>query len=260
MISERELCREARRVLRRLASGGAVLARGEDGRFRVLRGNKPERGVGAVDAPVVAGFLTRDWISALGTVPESYRLSEAGAAWLRRAEADGDPFAAQHQIRKRRLIVDEQGIERLATINAAESPLARLRAHGLIDPAQFEAGERLRRDYTLALLSPRLGVDLSAQVSFGKRGAKPERLIADTVLAAKQRFSRAMIAVGPVLNDLLFDVCCALTGLEEAERQFGWPLRAAKVVLCLALDRLALHYGLIVVAPSHARMRRWSAE
>ncbi len=69
-----------------------------------------------------------------------------------------------------------------------------------------------------------------------------------------------MEAVGPPLNDLLFDVCCALLGLEEAERAFGWPSRAAKVVLGLALDRLALHYGLVVTAPARARMRSWRIE
>lgn len=260
MIAERELCREARRILRKLMGEGSRLARAANGKYLVWRGDRPDSSRSLCAPEFVAGFRARDWIAPLGTVPESYRLSEAGAAWLRRGEADGDPYAAQHQLRTRRRIVDADGVERWATANEAESPLGRLHARKLIDQAQFAAGERLRRDYTLAQLSPRLGVDLEAPVVAGLRGLKREAPLADTVLAAKQRFARAMESVGPGLNDLLFDVCCAMLGLEESERAFGWPARAGKAVLAIALDRLALHYGLVVTAPARARMRSWKLD
>jgi hypothetical protein len=260
VIAERELCREAQRIFRKLLSGGTRLVRMANGKYIVHRAGRPERSTSLCAAEFVAAFRTRDWIAPCGTEPESFALSEVGAAWLRRCEADGDPYAAQHQIRKRRLIVDAEGVERVVVVNEAESPLERLRARKLIDTAQWEAGERLRRDYTLALLEPRLGVDLTAMSAFGKRGAAREKHLADTVLAAKQRFGRAMKAVGPGLNDLLFDVCCALVGLEDAERRFGWPARAGKAVLAIALDRLALHYGMAITAPSYAPMRSWKME
>ena len=260
MISERELYREARRVLRKLVAEGRSLVRMANGKYLVHRGAHPEHSRSLVAPEFVAAFRVRDWLVPLGTVPESFRLSEAGAAWLRRTQADGDPYRAQHQILVRRTIVDADGIERPALVNDAESPLARLHARKLIDAAQCEAGERLRRDYTIAQLSPRLGVDLTQPLMPGVRGAKPDVLLADAVLAAKQRFAAAMKAVGPVLNDLLFDICCAMVGLEDAERQFGWPSRAGKAVLAIALDRLALHYGLVVTAPSRGRMRGWRVD
>ena len=67
------------------------------------------------------------------TTPQSFVLSEAGAAWLRRTFADGDPFAAQHQLRTRHMMIDAQGFEHLVTANEAESPMARLKARNLID-------------------------------------------------------------------------------------------------------------------------------
>jgi len=257
MIAGGELQREARRVLRKLLGEGASLVRLDDGRYTIEKDGARDRL--RVTQPYVSGFRARDWISPCGTAPQSFVLSDAGAAWLRRAFAEHDPFAAQHQMRVPRMIVDPDGLERIVNANEAESPVSRLKARNMIDAAQFDAAERLRRDYTIAQLAPRLGVDLTAPTVIGRRGQK-ELALTETVIAAKQRFSRAMAAVGPGLNDLLFDVCCHLIGLEDAEEDLGWPRSAGKVVLTLALDRLALHYGMIVTAPSHGRMRSWQAE
>jgi hypothetical protein len=260
MISAQELQREARRVFRRLLAEDSVLVRASDGWFGVLLNGKPDRPRTRVKPELVAGFRARDWIAPRRTTPESYILSAAGAGWFLRTLSDGDPYAAQHQLRVRRAIVDAQGIEREVTVDEGESPLTRLRTRKLIDAVQCEAGERLRRDYTLAQLSPRLGVDLTAPIVLGKRGAQRSDTLTETVLAAKQRFSLAMRAVGPGLSDLLFDVCCHLAGLEDAERSYGWPSRAGRVVLVIALDRLVLHYGMRVTGPRHAPIRSWQAD
>jgi|KBSMisStaDraftv2_1062788.scaffolds.fasta_scaffold483014_2 hypothetical protein len=169
-----------------------------------------------------------------------------------------DRFVRQHQQRVRRLIKGPDGKQQLVVVNQAESPLARLRQRNFINALQFDAGERLRHDFTIARIAPRLGIDLGAPILRKARGQQGATLLNDTVLAAKQRFSAAMRAVGPGLNALLFDVCCHLRGLEEAERAKGWPQRSAKVVLGIALDRLADHYGMRIAGT--ARLRGWQKE
>jgi len=255
---EGEIAREARRVFRGLTDPGAYLTPNGPDDFRLVsRGEMTAQRTAPVTAAIVEAFLRRGWIKRAGP-PRCFVLSDSGRGWLLRAIADEEPFAAQHRILRTRVVKDGQGVERRVVVDEGESPLTRLKTRGLIDGAQFDAGEKLRRDFTLAQMMPRLGVDYEAPIVLGRRGLKRDEQFSDFVLAAKQRFNAAMQAVGAGLSDLLFDVCCHWRGLEDAERANQWPSRSARVVLGIALDRLADHYGMRPVG--RARMRGWSME
>ena len=51
-----------------------------------------------------------------------------------------------------------------------------------------------------------------------------------------------MAAAGKGLADILWRVVCACEGLPDAERALGWPSRSGKLVLKLALERVADFY------------------
>ncbi|MBB5711942.1 DUF6456 domain-containing protein [Sphingomonas xinjiangensis] len=133
---------------------------------------------------------------------------------------------------------------RRVTVNLGESPLGWLRSRGHVDARQFEAGERLRADYEMASLGARVTMRWDTSPRSPGRGG-PEALDPTLAqIAAKRRFDAALAAVGPGLGDVLWRVVCAGEGLAVAEKGLGWPARAGKLVLGLALDRLAAQYGL----------------
>lgn len=155
-------------------------------------------------------------------------------------------------------------------VNECESPLAwlarRKDANGkpMIDASQFAAGERLRADFTRAAMTPRVGANLTSPVAHSRRsgGGEDAAHFSDLVIAAKERLNHALDAAGPEFSGLLLDVCCFLKGLETVEHERRWPRRTSKIVLGLALDRLARHYGIAtkIVGKNRAPFRSWQAE
>ena len=132
---------------------------------------------------------------------------------------------------------------RTVTVNLAESPLVWLHARGHLPDRLLDAGEKLRADYERAQLSASVTMrwDPVRVKTTGERGlSATERQI-----AARQRFNGAIAAAGRGLEDILWRVVCAGEGLPEAEKTLGWPARSGKLVLKIALERVADFYRIV---------------
>lgn len=132
---------------------------------------------------------------------------------------------------------------RSVTVNLGESPLTWLHARGHLSTRQLDAGERLRADWERAQLAPSVTMRwdvVRAPRGSGNGGAAP----GERQLAAKARFDAAVALAGPGLADVLWRVVCAGESLPMAERALAWPVRSGKLVLRLALDRVADFYRL----------------
>ncbi len=159
-----------------------------------------------------------------------------------------------------------EGMSRTLAVNLDESPLASLMrrknktgaAYLTID--EFNAGERLRADFTKGCLMQRVTANWGAAVSGGRRGASDGLAgLTDNALAARMRLEKALASVGPELSGVLVDVCCYLKGIEQVELERQWPVRSAKLMLKTALGTLARHYN-----PTSQRgkseMRHWGGD
>jgi hypothetical protein len=132
---------------------------------------------------------------------------------------------------------------RSVTVNMVESPLGWLFVRGLVTKRQFDAGERLRADWERAQLSPRVTMAWdAAPVARGRGGSASEPDLTGAQIDAGRRFDGAVKSAGPGLADILWRIVCAGEGMRDAETALGWPARAGKLVLALALDRVADFY------------------
>ncbi|MDP3676731.1 MAG: DUF6456 domain-containing protein [Novosphingobium sp.] len=130
---------------------------------------------------------------------------------------------------------------RSATVNLGESPLTWLHARGHLSDRQLDAGERLRADWERALLAPSVTMSWNP---VRHKGGGGDLTPGERQLAAKARFDAAVARAGPGLADVLWRVACAGESLPVAEKALAWPVRSGKLVLRLALDRVAEFYRL----------------
>ncbi len=261
--------RVAARALERLAEPESFLmvARGAQKAGVFCRKNKFRRPLSLLTLEMAAELAARDWVrpSSRSAVSTKYAITEAGRAWLRRQRAEAEaqaapivaqsasPFAEQHAVRGERRVARADGGADVIRVNLGESPLGWLATRRGPDGAAFltteevEAGERLRGDFERAQMGPRVAQDWSSFLT-PRDSAGPGRGPAEGPSAARERVGGALAALGPGLADAALRACCFLEGLEAVERRMGWSARSGKVVLKIALQRLAAHYGSPAVA------------
>lgn len=129
---------------------------------------------------------------------------------------------------------------RSVTVNLAESPLTWLHARGHLEDRHFAAGELLRADYERAQPPPAVTMrwdSVRIKAAHGPGLTPTERQI-----SARQRFHGAIREAGKGLEDILWRVVCAGDTLPMAEKALSWPARSGKLVLRIALDRVADFY------------------
>jgi hypothetical protein len=130
--------------------------------------------------------------------------------------------------------------------NLSEPPLTALARPCGKDGSPFlsdelvHVGERLREDFELAQMGPRVAQNWDCFLTAGGRGGfAPDSGVGDGPSAARRRrVADAMTDLGAGLSDVVLRCCCYLEGLETAEKRLGWSARSGKIVLRIALTRL----------------------
>jgi Domain of unknown function (DUF6456) len=245
------------RLLNGLARKGAYLEPFEDGFVLALPGaarRQPDRAARLFARDVVNAATQQAWIAAHGN---SHRLTEVGALALHSGLKPA--------------IAAQPGATRIAGSHA-QTPRADLRpvvARAARRPTsmpshQMEAAERIADDFQTGQMVPRVtsNWDRAALGAIADGGRNPSGRgveISERISGAQERVRRALADAGPEFADVLIDLCCLETGVETFETKRGWPRRSAKLVLSLALERLARHYGIIGQGPRHGRTQRWGS-
>ncbi len=254
--------REAPRLLRRLNETGACLAIAQDMENAVIVRDMPDGQslrTAVVPRALAEAMALKDWVegSGKGRIAR-YRITAAGRSALKRFLAedearrtglgeDAAPFQAQHGDRRTKT-VGSGGQKKRVRYNAVESPLQSLArrkdvtGEPFLSPELVAAGERLREDFELAQMGPRITQNWERFLTAGARGTFNGPGGEGGSEAARQRVSNALSDLGPGLGDVVLRCCCFLEGMEAAEKRMGWSARSGKIVLRIALYRLKRHY------------------
>ena len=256
----------AHSILDRLCEPGAVLAVATDMEKAVVvkdgAAGETKR-TAVVDRAVAEAMALKDWITPKSTGRITrYVITRAGRAALGKAvdaaaQGAGPGFAeavVPFSARADTISTGNKGAEddspsRRGRYNMVESPITVLARRRDKSGAPFlsdelvTVGERLREDFELAQMGPRVTQNWDGFLTAGTTqplakdaptGHGPE--------AARQRVIDAMTELGPGLSDVVLRCCCYLEGLETAEKRLGWSARSGKIVLRIALMRLKRHY------------------
>lgn len=257
------LMNEAPRVLRRLNEAGASLAIAKDmEKAVVVREGEDGKTIrtAIVDRALAEAMALKDWIALFreGRIAR-YRITGPGRMALKRFMAQEealrvglgegvDPYSEQHRDWVRRNASGSTNSRRGIRYNAAESPLLALSRRRdkdgtpFLSPELVAAGERLREDFELAQMGPRVAQNWDRFLTGGGRGDFSASGPGGHSGPARDRVRAALSDLGPGLSDVVLRTCCFLEGMEQVERSMGWSARSGKIVLRIALIRLAAHY------------------
>ena len=253
IMDDTAIAAQAPRLLRRLAEAGAFLAIAPNmDKAAVMRAMPDGRlmRMAVVDRALAQAFALKEWIALRAEQGKvaTYALTQAGRAELktRLAAGYGLSEAAARFATGQGDWNDPEPHSRRVRYNLAESPVAVLGRRRDKDGAPYlapefiRAAERLREDFELAQMGPNVTQNWESFLT-----ARAARGGGDGPLAprdARARVALALADLGPDLGHIALRVCCYLEGVEEAEQRMGWAARSGKVVLRIALRRLARHF------------------
>ncbi len=260
-MDDAEFTQAAPRLLRRLAETGAFLAIApameKAAVMRALPDGRLMR-MAVVDRALAQVFALKEWIDpragGTGGKVDTYELTAAGRAELK-ARIAAAP-RGMNEASARFAGADEgdaldakvEGSRRIR-YNLAESPVAVLGRRREKDGSPYlhpdfvRAAERLREDFELAQMGTSVAQNWEGFLTGGVYGGRGAGHGQTAPRDARARVSAALTDLGPDLGHIALRVCCYLEGVEEAERRMGWAARSGKVVLRIALRRLARHYA-----------------
>ncbi|MGR3541119.1 MAG: DUF6456 domain-containing protein [Hasllibacter sp.] len=225
---------EARRVLPELVAPGALLVVA-DGMERGVVVRETEAGRterrATIERRIARALALKGWIAC----------TEPGGRVTRYALTTGGRGALRRLVTTETAGLSEMGVAFLhateaeaVTRSTPDTPLQTLgRRRGrdgrpFLDADLVAAGERLSEDFAAAGLD-RLDV--------------PTALEAGRAPGAAPRVRAALVDLGEGLAEIAVRTCCYREGLEQSERRLGWSARSGKIVLRIALQRLARHYA-----------------
>ncbi|PCI88987.1 MAG: hypothetical protein COB24_00475 [Hyphomicrobiales bacterium] len=119
-------------------------------------------------------------------------------------------------------------------------------AYKYLSEIHLQAGQRLFELFVKANLRPNVTMNwenLQSVKQSHHTGVK-DMSFSEATYIARRELHESLSQVGQDFSAILVEICLFGNGLEATEKALNWPARSAKLLLTMALDRLATHYQL----------------
>ncbi len=122
-----------------------------------------------------------------------------------------------------------------------------------------EAAEQLFAEFIAANLQPKLtfswdNISVAPQTHY--TGSKMFEY-SEKIMTARKTLYDSLHYVGEDFCAILVEICLFGNGLENTEKNFKWPARSGKLLLTMALDKLAEFYGIDVRQSNERKYLGW---
>ena len=204
-----------------------------------------------------------------------YRHTAAGQAWLSEfiyfVDLDAEQGAKTELLRRKTpnampRPADRSGLSAMAGLQADQdyAPLLKLYnrqrniAHKYLNETHLRAGQKLFDQFVKANLRPNVTMNWEnlQSVKQNHHMGLVQDGYSETTYIARRELYESLAHVGQEFAAILVEVCLFGNGLEATEKAMNWPARSAKLLLTMALDRLAEHYQLM---PTNRPMNKYLA-
>lgn len=126
-----------------------------------------------------------------------------------------------------------------------------------LEAHHLEAASRLQKLFERSRLRARTTMNYGPRVDRWHGGHTDD--VGDMALDARRQLAAIYADLPRDCAQIVLDVCGYEKGLQDIERERGWPRRSAKLVLRIGLEALAARFGLTasVTGRETATTRNW---
>ena len=144
----------------------------------------------------------------------------------------------------------DQKTTRKVAFNQNENVILKLnkkydkKGNPIISLEQMNAAIKLQKDYEKAQLRQKITLNWESFKNKTQKNKKYTQYTqSETGSRARKRLQNALNYVGPELTPILIKICCMEHGLTQTETNLQIPKSSARIILQIALTRLARYYG-----------------
>ncbi|MGL1922066.1 MAG: DUF6456 domain-containing protein [Hyphomicrobiales bacterium] len=273
MLCKNEFEREARIILQLMIKKKHVIKKLPFEQMALYRQSTQQLVfVKKLPAAIVKNMANHKWLKLFDLI---YNYTEVGQKWLAEfiyfinleenshtdnmAEGEGENLKLASLPRRRSQTVLESGGD-YSPIYKLYNRQRNIR-HKYLNETHLQAGQQLFDKFVNANLQPNITMNWEKLASAPQphyTGVKDTGLGESLYLARKQLYE-ALEYVGEDFAAILVEVCLFGNGLEATEKALAWPARSGKLLLTMALDRLAQYYKIDVKQKPKSMYLAWAA-